>query len=214
MKSERIGVTVYPMPASTTDSEITTSPNVQTTSKPITMNEAMQTVGEKVKRGTDQGILSNASPAPLDTYAVHVDRNGKARKIPVIETGDINGNFRSQTGILSNNGKIPKGMTEAKSLRASIEAKLKALRYLTTFMKSDRLNQIFNDTLRKSLLMDKMSKKSSRRSRPQAETGTKKRTVHYPRLIIVTSMGKDESSKKLLDQFEVGLTVNQQNSLT
>lgn len=211
-KSERLGVTVYPMSAST-DLEITTSANMQTTSNPITLDEAIQKVGDIVKQGTLQGILSNASPAPLDTYAVHVDGNGKASKIPVIEAGDINGNFRSQKGIRKSIGNIQKAGTEEKSLRASIEAKLRALKYLTTFIKSDRLNQIFKDTLRKSHLMDKMSKKYSSGSRMPVETDTKKKTVHYPRLIIVTSMGTGESDKKLLDQFEVGLTVNQQKSV-
>ncbi|XP_061195447.1 uncharacterized protein LOC133203689 [Saccostrea echinata] len=211
-KSEQMGDSVHSA-SGARYSQRTTAVNAQTTTpSPKTVDEVLEKVGHTVKQATVEGVLSAAPSLPLDTYSVHVDKEGQARKFPVIETGDINGNFGSQKGILSSIGSTLRGKTVDKNLRDSIEAKLKALMYLTTFIKSERLNEIFRETLRKSKLMDKFAKKTTNGSKVMAKTGTKRRgNVHYPRLIIVTSMGSGDSNKKLLEQFEVGLPPKQRN---
>lgn len=205
---KQMGVTVFPMSTSL-NLEITTVGNIQT-SKPNTVDNALEEAGTIVSKASIEKILGSAPAPPLDTFSVHVDGNGQARKIPLIETGDINGDFGSDKGILSSVGDTYNSLTKDQSLRASIAAKLKALKYLSSFIKSERLNQIFQDTLRKSQLMNKMSKKSRNIFRNSSRT---EKTVHYPRLIVVTSMGSGDANRKLLEKFEVGLTSKHQNSI-
>ncbi|XP_062583402.1 uncharacterized protein LOC134245161 [Saccostrea cucullata] len=208
----KMGMPVHPA-SGARYTERTTAVNIQTTTQsPKSVDEVLEKVGHTVKQATIEGVLSAAPSLPLDTYSVHVDKKGQARKFPVVETGDINGNFGFQKGILSSIGSVLRRKNMDKHLRESIEAKLKALMYLTTFIKSERLNEIFRETLRKSQLMDKFAKKTTNISKVIAKTGKKRRgNVHYPRLIIVTSMGSGDSNKKLLEQFEVGLNSKQVN---
>lgn len=205
---KQMGVTVFPMSTSL-NLESTNVRDIQT-SKPNTVDDALEEAGNIVSKASIEKILASAPAPPLDTYSVHVDGNGQARKIPLIETGDINGDFGSDKGILSSVGDTYNGLTKDQSLSASIAAKLKALKYLSSFIKSERLNQIFRDTLRKSQLMSKISKKSRNIFRNSSRT---EKTVHYPRLIVVTSMGSGDANRKLLEKFEVGLTSKHQNSI-
>lgn len=210
LSSRQLGLTVFPL-STPIDPESTTVANMRyTTSKPRSVGEALLKAGDMASNASIEHLLATAPPPPLDTYSVHIDGNGNARKIPVIETGDLNGDFGSDKGFLSSVGNSYNGLTKDPSLRASIEAKLKALTYLSSFIKSEKLDQILQDTLRKRRFMDKMSKKSTSGFRTLAKM---KKTVYYPRLIVVTSMGSGEANKKLLDRFEVGLTSNHPNSL-
>ena len=210
LSSRQLGLTVFPV-STPMIPESTTVANVRyTTSKPRSVGEALLRAGDMASKASIEHLLATAPSPPLDTYSVHIDGNGNARKIPVIETGDLNGDFGSDKGFLSSVGNSYNGLTKDQSLRASIEAKLKALTYLSSFIKSEKLDQILQDTLRKSRFMNKMSKKSTSGFRTFAKT---KKTVLYPRLIVVTSMGSGEANKKLLNRFEVGLTSNHSNSL-